>query len=149
MEPRNRSPSNKPDHSGPFLRKDRRLGQSADHKTLSWPAARDRILEDSIFPKIVGEEWRVPLNWNLETDPLQINPIIRAPFKLDPRNRSPINKPDPSGTFLRKDRRLGQSADAKTLSWSEARDRILEDSNFPKNSWGRVMGPTTDPIPFK
>ena len=62
------------------LRKDRRLGQSADAKTLSWSEARDRILEDSIFPKIVGEEWRVPLNWIHETDPLPINPILRAPF---------------------------------------------------------------------
>ena len=56
------------------------MGQSADAKTLSWSEARYRILEDSNLPKIVGEEWRVPLNWIHETDPLQINPILRAPF---------------------------------------------------------------------
>ena len=37
----------------------------------------------------------------------------------------------PSSHLVRKDGRLGQSADAKSLSWSEARDRNLEDSNFP------------------
>ena len=37
----------------------------------------------------------------------------------------------PSSHLVRKDGRLGQSADAKTLSWSEALDRALEGSIFP------------------
>ena len=57
---------------------------------------------------------------------------MTVPLYKGPHYRLPSNSgSDRSLLVFRKDRRLGQSADAKTLSWSEARDRILEDSNFP------------------